>query len=197
MCGGGGGNAAADAANQAEADRQSRIKTNVASIDAAYGNREPQYADYVAALRKQYGTELARQQSQASRGLKFATARSGLTGGSAGIDANTELKREAAQGSITAESQARGQEAKLRSSDQQSRLGLVSLAQSGGDIGNAAIATSDAMRANLENAKSAGNAQALGDIFGNSAAAAKKSQDAFNLRKGYNTSLYGKPFGAP
>jgi hypothetical protein len=193
MCGGSSDNST-KAATQAEAERQARISANVSAIDSAYAGREPQYADFTAALRKQYGDELKRQTDVAGRNLKFSMARSGLTGGSAAVDAGTELNREASEGAIAAEQQARGAEADLRGADESSRLSMISLAQSGNDIGNAATQTANALRANIEGARSEGAAQGLGDVFGNTAATYKKQQDAATFRKGL-ASVYAKPFG--
>jgi hypothetical protein len=193
MCGG--GNHAAEQAAQAETDRQGRISGNVSAINSAYAGREPQYADFRAALQKQFGTELGRQQQVAQRHLKFSLAKTGNTGGSVAVDQGAELNREAAQGALTAEQHARGAEAKLRSADEQSRLGMISVAQSGGDIGNAATQTANSLRANIEGARSEGQAQGLGDLFGGTADIYKKSQDAAQFRKGLGSTIYGSPWG--
>ena len=192
MCGGG-GNAAQDAAT-AEAQRQSRISTNVSAINSAYAGREPQYVDYTKALQTKYGTELNRQQDIAQRDLKFANAKTGNTGGSVAIDSGTELNREATAGALSSEQQAQGGAAKLRAADEQSRLGMISVAQSGSDIGNAATQTASALKANLENAQADATPQALGDAFANTAKIYKTADDAANLRKGYG-SVYGKTAG--
>lgn len=194
MCGGG-NNSALQAQQQAEADRQARISTNVAAINSAFDKREPQYADFVNALRTKYQTDLQHQQSQQGRQLKFSLAKSGNTGGSVATDAQTEFNREAAQAAVGAESQAQGAGAKLKAQDESSRANMISLAQAGGDIGNAATQTANMLQANISSARAEGQAQGLGDVFGNTAAAYKKMNDAKQFQAGYASTrqnLWGK-----
>jgi hypothetical protein len=185
---------AQDAAAQ-EAARQKRISQNVTDINKAYAGRESQYGAFTAALRKQYGTDLGRQQTAASRNLKFNLARGGLTGGSVAVDTGRNLAREGAQATLTAESRAKAAEADLRSRDEQSRLSMISLAQSGNDIGNAAMQTGNALRANIQNAQATGQTQGLGELFGGTAATYKAMQEAAAMRKGLKYSeIYANPF---
>lgn len=180
-----------------EAQRQDRVATNVGAIDRAYGNREPQYADFGAALRQQYGDEIARQQTKAARLLKFSVARGGLTGGSADIDLNGELRGEGARAAINAERRTQQAVGGLRSADETVRLNQISLAQNGSDVGNAALQSANALRANLDSAKGAANVQNLGDVFANTADVFKTQQAAAQRRKGLNEAdIYanqGKP----
>lgn len=192
MCGGG-GNAAA-AAQQQEQQRQATISQNVNDIDKSFANRAPQYQQYLGATRNLYQTELGRQQGIASRNLKFSLARGGLTGGSVAADQGNELGREMAQGSINAEQKAQGGLAGLQSQDNSERLQLISLAQSGADIGNAATQSADALRANLGTAMSGSTAAGLGDVFGGISKNVDTFQNAAMARKGVNNSnqyLYG------
>lgn len=192
MCGGG-GNAAA-AAQQQEAQRQATISQNVNAIDSSFANRAPQYGQYLAATRNLYQTELGRQQQIAARGQKFALARSGLTGSSVAADQGNELGREMAQGSIAAEQKAQSGLANLQSQDNAERLQLISLAQSGADIGNAAQQSTDALRANLGSAMAGSTASGLGDIFGGVTQSVNNFNNAAAARKGVNNSnqyLYG------
>jgi hypothetical protein len=182
MCGGG-GNAAA-AAQQQEAQRQAEISSNVNSINSAFTNRAPQYSQYLDATRKLYQTEVGRQQGIASRNLKFALARNGQTGGSVAADQGNELGREMAQGTIQAEQKAQGDLTKLQSQDQAQRLQMISLAQSGADIGNAATQTADALRANLGSAMAGSTANTVGDVFGNLSKNYENFQTAAMTRKG-------------
>src|ERR1700740_3316319 len=99
----GGSDKATQAAQQQETDRQNKINANIASINGAFSNRAPEYANFKTALQQQYQTELNRQQAIAGRNNKFALARSGLTGGSAAVDAGRLLGQEEAQGTVTAQ----------------------------------------------------------------------------------------------
>lgn len=193
MCGS--SNRAARAAEQAERERQARVSANVESINRAFAGREGQYADFLDALRSYYTSDLNRQQQDASRQLKFALARSGLTGGSQAAYAGKELAREANRGAITAEQRAQNALASLRAQDEQSRLAMISLAQSGQNIGDAATQTANALRANINAAQSEGLASGLGDVFGNTAATYKAMKEAAALRRGLKDSeIYASPF---
>lgn len=185
----------AEQAAAAEAQRQAAISGNVGRINSAYAGREGQYTDFIDALRKTYGTELNRQQTDASRQLKFGLARGGLTGGSSAVFAGKNLAREANQGTLNAESKAQGALSDLRAKDEQSRLSMISLAQSGSDIGDAATQTANALRANIGGAQAANTASGLGETFGGTAATYKAMQEAAALRRGLKQSeIYAQPF---
>lgn len=193
MCGG--GNNATQAEQQQETQRQARITGNVNAINSAFSNRAPQYANYQDALQSQYETELNRQQAIASRNLKFSNARSGVTGGSTAVDQGALLGQETAQGTLNAQQQVQSATAGLQAKDEATRQQMISLAQSGGDIGNAAIQTANSLQANIGNAKSVNVAQGLGDVFGGVTQDYTNAQNAAALRKGISTgSAYANPF---
>lgn len=194
MCGGT-GNAEKQAAAQ-EAQRQATISGNVNAINSAFGNRGAEYDQYRKALTDQYQTELNRQQAIATRNNKFALARSGLTGGSAAADAGTLLGQEEAQGTVNAQQQVESGVAKLQANDEATRQQMISLAQSGGDIGNAAIQTANGLRANLGNAQSVNAAQGLGDVFSGTAQGVSNEQTAAALRSGILKSQLYAPKGS-
>jgi hypothetical protein len=200
MCGGG-GNASA-AAQQQEAQREATISSNVKDINSAFGNRTAQYGDYAKALQGQYETELNRQQGIAARNLKFSNARSGVTGGSTAVDQGALLGQETAAGTLKAQQQVGSAVAGLQSKDEATREQMISLAQSGGDIGNGAIQTGNALQANLGNAMSQNVANGLGDAFGGVTQSINNAQNAAALRSGIyagtaRASLYGGGLGAP
>lgn len=181
----------------AEAERQKRISANVAAINDAYGGREAQYKSFADALRQRYTGDLNRQYSDANRNLRFELAGAGLTGGSVARDQGTELGRQMAEGTVAAESKVNEAEAALRGQDENARLQLISLAQTGGDIGNASTQTANMLKANLQNAQG-GNANKLGEIFGSTAQTYKQLQEARNLRRGLTSSyeqIYGSGIG--
>ena len=180
MCMGGGGDSASKAAAAQEAQRQQTISDNVTAINSAYANRGAQYSDYQNALQQQYATELNRQQATAARNLKFALARGGLTGGSAATDQGKLLGQETAQGTLAAQQQVQGAVSNLKAKDEATRQQMISLAQSGGDIGNAKAV-------NVE--------QGLGDVFGGISKNIEAQNNAAALRKGISTgSAYANPF---
>lgn len=191
----GGGDKATKQAEKAEAARQSTISGNVGAINTAFRGREPQYAEVGNATRSRLNTELARKRSEASRQTKFALAKSGLSGGSAAIDAGRRLTREGQEGAIGVERMARATEADLRSQDEASRLQLISLAQSGSEIGNAGQQAANMLRSNIDSAANKNLVDGLGNVFGGSADAYKRSQDAAARRKGLSeASTYAKAF---
>jgi hypothetical protein len=183
---------AADA-QAAEAARQKRISQNVASINAAYAGREGQYKRFADAVRTKYTGDLKRQYGDASRNLKFELAGAGQTGGSVAVDQGRDLSRQMTEGTIAAESKVNEAEANLRGQDEQSRLSMIGLAQSGGDIGNPAAQTASMLRANLNRGNS--TTGQLGEIFGSTANTYKQMAEARNIRRGLKQSeIYASPF---
>lgn len=184
-------------AQEQEALRQANIGKNVTAINSAYGGREGQYKAFADALKTKYTGDLNRQYADANRNQRFELAGAGLTGGSQAVDSGRNLGREMAQGTVAAQSKVNSEEAALRSQDENSRLQLISLAQTGGDIGNAASQTANMLKANLQGAQG-GAAGTLGDVFGSTAATYKTMQDARNLRRGLTSSyeqIYGGGLG--
>ena len=165
MCYGSSNNATQQAQQQQE-QQQQNINSNVTAINNAFQGRQSQYNDYLGALNKSYQTQLGTQQADASRGLKFSLARNGQTGGSVAADQGGELQKEMAQGQITAEQQAQGKLAGLESSDSAEKQQLISLAQSGANIGNAGQQVADSLNANLQGAQANLGPNTLGNIFG-------------------------------
>ena len=192
MCGGG-GNAAA-AAQQQENARQANISQNVNAIDKTFANRQPQYAQYLNAARGVYQTELGRQQQIAGRNLNFSLARSGMAGSSVAADQGNELGREMAQGTIQAEQKAQSGLSQLQSQDEAEKQQLISLAQSGADIGSGATMANNQLQANIGAAKSGSTASSLGDMFGGITQDYTNYNNAAMARKGINNSaqyMYG------
>jgi hypothetical protein len=187
----------ARSAKQAEAERQAMIDQNVGAINTAFGNRQSQYDALGKDLRQQYDTYLSQQRGQAQRRNKFGLARAGLTGGSAAIDADNLLRRESDEATLNAERQARKGVADLMGQDEAARTQLISLAQTGGNIGNAAAQSASRLSANLQGAQAAGNVQGLGDVFGATAQAYRAREDAAQRRRGLKDateSIYSNAF---
>ncbi len=182
-------------AKRTEAERQARISGNVKDINSAFDGREGQYVKFGDALRTRLNEGVALQRDNAARQSKFALARGGLVGGSAARDAGATLSREAREAAIAAERQAQSGVASLRASDEDARARMISLAQSGNDIGNAQMQTAGALRANLGVAQNASSVQNLGDLFANTATTYRAQQDAAARRRGLNEAqTYVSPF---
>jgi hypothetical protein len=161
------GNSAANAANAANAAQQTQIQKAVGQITSAYSNpnRQAQYDAYGANLNKLYTGQVNTQEATNARNLKFADARSGVTGGSAAVDSNTQLQKDYSSGLINASQQATAGTNALKTADINSQNQQISLAQQGNYTGAIPTLTGEAMSANLGNAQNAGNATALGNMF--------------------------------
>jgi hypothetical protein len=194
-------NNAAKEAKRAEAARQGNIASSVSAINAAYNNpqRAADINDFLGATRSFYTNELGRQKTTADRSLKFAMARSGLTGGSASVDANRTLGENYQQGVLNADRLAQSSANDLRTADEQSRLNLIAMAQNGLDATTGASQAAAALRNNLAGGQSGIKADALGDVFGGLSSIYAKSKETAAERRGnrdiYNL-LYTPGFGA-
>lgn len=189
------GDKATKEAAKAEAARQAQISGNVGAINRAFAGREPQYAAVSQAIRDRLNTQFNQQRGVATRQNKFGLARSGLTGGSAAVDAGRRLTREGQEGALQVERQAQSAGADLRSKDEAARSQMIGLAQSGSDIGNAGNQTAQMLRANLSGAQNANLVNGLGDVFGGTAAAYRAATDAAARRKGLSeASTYARAF---
>lgn len=191
-------NHAADAATQAEADHQASIKATQGRINNVFDSptRASDIADTVNAQREFLTKNLDQQRVDASRGTKFALARSGLTGGSEQIDQNARLNKTYDQGVLSAEQKAQGVGASLQQADQDSRARLIQLATSGLDSTTAASQSAAALQSNLEASRSTQNANSLGDVFGEYNSFTKNARDA-QLRRQANQDLGAGLYSPP
>jgi hypothetical protein len=189
-----GSNTATTAANQA-AQQQSSINNNVNAINSAFANRQGQYNSYLSALNSSYQTQLNQQQQTASRNLKFALAGNGMTGSSVAADQGGQLQQQMEQGQLSASEQAQAKLASLESSDQSEKQQLISLAQSGANIGNAAEQTATALQTNIQNADAALAPNALGNAFGGITNTINSMNTAAQTRLGLKAAqAYTNPF---
>jgi len=194
----GSSNKASNAAAAADAARQKSIQDTVSSINNAYSSpqRQAQYDAYGQNLNKYYTGQVNDQEAVNARNLKFADARSGLSGGSAAVDANTQLSKDYSKALLTASQQSQGGVAALQQSDQQAKAQLESLATQGAYTGAIPTQIATAQRASLEGAGNYTNANALGNLFGGTAQIYQNEQTAAANRKAQQSpvgSLYGSP----
>lgn len=190
-----GSNKAQKAAEQQEKARQAGIDSTTQQINALFdsADRQQQITDFGKAMQDYYLQDLNRQKGDADRNLTFALARSGLTGGSRQVDANRRLGEDYQRGILEAERRAQGAQADLRGADEQSRLNLTSLAQSGLSATNAATQAAATMRTNLQAGMGSMKSDALGDFFGDVSQINANSQAAKEKREANRlyTSMYG------
>lgn len=190
------GNSAANAANAANAQQQQQIQNSVNQITSAYDNpnRANQYAQYNQNLSKYYTGQVNNQEAVNARNLSFANARSGLTGGSAAVDNNTQLQKDYTQGLLQASQQAQAGTSALEQSDVNAKNQLIGLAQQGNYTGAIPTQIAQAQNASLGAAANYGSAQSLGNLFAGTAGIYQNEQTAAANRKAQSSpigNLYG------
>jgi hypothetical protein len=190
------GNAAANAANAYNQQQQQQIQNAVNQINAAYTNpnRTNQYAQYNKNLTDYYTGLVNNQEAINARNLKFANARSGLTGGSAAVDSNAQLQRDYTQGLLQASQAATTGTSALEQADINAKNQLISLAQQGNFTGAGGTAVSQAQQTALQAAQNYANPAALGNLFAGTAGIYNAEQTAAANRKA-QTSPFGSYYG--
>jgi hypothetical protein len=161
------GNSAAKAAAASNDAQQQQIQQSVQQITSAFGSpqRQAQYDTYGQNLGDYYTGQVNTQEATNARNLKFAMARSGLTGGSEAADANTQLQKDYSQALLQASQQAQAGKAALEQSDINAKNQLIGLAQQGNFTGSIPSQIATAQSAALDSAKAYGPANALGNMF--------------------------------
>lgn len=190
------GNSAANAANAAQAQQQADIQKSVGQITSAYSNpaRANEYAQYNKNLSDYYTGQVNNQEAVNARNLKFAMARSGLTGGSAAVDSNTQLQKDYTQGLLNASQQATAGTSALQQSDINAKNQLIGLAQQGNFTGTIPTQTAQAQGASLGAAQNYGQANGLANLFAGTAGIYQNEQTAAANRKA-QTSPFGSLYG--
>ena len=161
---GGGDDGGAQAAEDA---RQRRIAETIDEINRVMdgANREASYADHRQNVYSLNMEDLGRQHETATRDMRFNLSRAGLSGGSADVDANSELQRIFDRGLLQAGMNADKAAESLRGSDERTRMNLISQAQTGMDTTTATQAALRQMNQNLDDASADTQMNALGDVF--------------------------------
>jgi hypothetical protein len=190
------GNSAANAANAANAQQQAQIQNSINQINAAYSNpnRTNQYEAYNKNLSNYYTGQVNDQEATNARNLKFAMARSGLSGGSAAIDSNTQLQKDYTQGLLQASQQAQAGTSALEQSDTNAKNQMISMAQAGGSIGQIPGQVASQQQTSLNAAQNYGNANAINNLFAGTQGIVNNEATAAAMRKSQTTpfgSLYG------
>lgn len=186
-------------AQDAETQRRAAIVRTTGDVNRIYDapSRQAQYADYAGAVRKRYTDDANRQKLVADRNTNFSLARGGLTGGSADVDARRTLGEEYTRGILTAEDKTQQAVQGLKTQDEQARLNLIQLVQSGLDATTAGQRALAGVQQTAEQARTGAVTGGLGEIFGTTAATYKTQQEAAARRAGTLApvgSLYGNPY---
>lgn len=140
--------------------------------------RDKQYADYMASLRSLGNDQLNQQKTIADRNLKFANARTGMTGGSVAADQGGTLQRDYQGGLLSVADNARSATDALRSQDQAEKNNLISLNNAGSNVGQSATDALRQSQINLTNTDRTNQIGTLGDVFGNLASQYQKYRAA-------------------
>lgn len=180
-------------AEQARLTQQGRQYTD-ARITNIYNSpeRQKQYADYLQSLRGLYTGQVNDQQDVASRQLKFADARNGLTGGSAAADAGGMLRKDYQAGLVSADATALGGVDALRAADQAQKNQLIQLNDSASGTGQSATNAFNMAQGAVANNANAAGAQTLGNFFGDVGGVYQQRQAANAASRGYaRAGLYG------
>jgi hypothetical protein len=190
------GNSAANAQSAYNAQQQQQIQNSVNQINAAYSNpnRTNQYQAYDTNLQNYYTGQVNNQEAVNARNLKFAMARSGLTGGSAAVDSNTQLQKDYTQGLLQAAQAATAGTNALKQADVNSQNQLIGLAEAGNTTGQFPSQIAQSMQANLGAAQNYQNVNSLGNLFQSTANTYNNEQTAAALRKS-QTSPFGSYYG--
>lgn len=189
-------NQAANAATAADNQRQQQIQQSVSQISNAFGSpqRQQQYQSYNTNLNNYYTGQVNDQEAINARNLKFANARSGLTGGSEAVDSNTQLQKDYSKGLLQASQQAQAGTSALEQADTNSKNQLISLAQQGNFTGAIPSQIASTQNANLQAGANYGNANSLNNLFNNTASIYQNEETQAANRKAQTSpigSLYG------
>ena len=185
----------AEAAAEAEKKRKEEIAAAQRRIEGIFSSpsREKEILDFIGAQRGYLQSDLDRQHTKNRLQTKFATARSGLSGGSVDVDRNRTLAETYLRGIAEAERRAQNAGADLRSADQQSKQTLFNQILSGADVGTAATNAAQLMRINSQQAAQDSYVNAFQGLFGDFGDIYKQSREAAGERRASQD--YGSLFG--
>lgn len=186
-------NSATNAASQSEAEQQNAINGTIAQINSAFNSpsRQAQYQNYGNELDNYLTGQVNNQEATNARNLTFAEARSGLTGGSAAVDANTQLQKDYTQGLLQASQAAQTGQAQLEQADISSKNQLIAEAEQGAYLGSIPQAVASATSANVGAAKNFMNPNALGSLFSSTAGIYNTEQTQYANRIAQNSPIGG------
>lgn len=192
-------NAAVNYQRQQDAELKARIARATAEVNRIFDQsaRDSAYQQQRDAVYKLNADEVNRQSAAAERANRFGLAQAGLLGGSADIDSNAELNRRTNQGLLNAQGMADNSAASLRTSDEQTRQNLLSLANSGQDPTSVATMATKQLSANLQNAAADKAASQIGNLFGDLSNAYLTRAQAANMagNSALLSNLYKNAYG--
>jgi hypothetical protein len=175
-------------------DPQANIDANVAKINDLFapGKRDPIYKSIYDNSYGLQSSRLDENRQDTLRKLRFGLARSGLTGGSAQVDAQGLEQRAFGRALADASSAAQGQADEVRANDEKTRLNLIAQMRAGLD---SADATQSALAQMADNANAA-RAQTRYDALDSYMGAVAPTINNFQVRSGQQAAqqLYNTRF---
>jgi len=173
MCGGGGGGGGDGGAAEREAERQARIAAGTEAVNSIFGigndtakaQREQLYTTTGDDTRNYYTTQLEQDKADARRQLEFAKARAGLVGSSQGTDMDTQFQDRYDRGLLEIANRADTASSGMRTSDEQSRLGLISKVAAGVDQGSASASALAQLQSNLDSSRNTAMSGRMANVF--------------------------------
>lgn len=144
---------------------EGKLFTSRSTTQPVNTNRTELYDQQKQAVTDLNRREVDRQHTEAERMNRFGLARSGLLGGSADVDSNADLQRRTNEGIMQATALGDQAAADLRTSDERTRQGLISMAQSGIDTGTAQQTALAGLNANSQAAAGARGGATIGNLF--------------------------------
>jgi len=131
----------------------------------------------------------------AAFGNRGAQQQEFVNSGSQAVDQGRTLAEEFTEGLLKSERVAQGGLADLKAQDEQARLQLLGLAQTGLKAGTAASRASEAIQSNLAGASAAGLQEGVGDVFGKTANLFRAQEEAAARRRGVSEAeVFADPF---
>ena len=191
-------NDAADAAAEAEAERQRMMREAQLKIEGIFSSpeRQKQIQDYIDSQRRYLQKDLDKEHAVNSRNLKFSTARSGLSGGSVDVDKNQDLSELYLRGIAEAERRAQNSGAQLKAQDQNAKQSLFSQILSGADATTAAQNAAQMLQTNTALAKQDSTVNAFDNLFSNFGDYNKNSRIAAGERRANRDPVFGTLFSS-
>jgi hypothetical protein len=175
-------------------DPQANIDANVAKINDLFATdkRDPIYKSIYDNSYGLQSSRLDENRQDTLRKLRFGLARSGLTGGSAQVDAQGLEQRAFGRALADASSAAQGQADEVRANDEKTRLNLIAQMRAGLD---SADATQSALAQMADNANAA-RAQTRYDALDSYMGAVAPTINNFQVRSGQQAAqqLYNTRF---
>ncbi len=150
--------------------------TSDAEIAAAQSGRDQAYDRVRSSVLDFNKNKLDTDREPAARNLKFALLRTGNSGGGLDVDQNNLLQRKYDEGLLNATNAADAASLGARSSDEESRLNLLSRIDAGMDQGSAIAGANNQLRNSADAAISNAKGQSLGNAFDNAGLLYQTSQ---------------------